>query len=149
MVNRKKSLSRLKLVDEKISGASEDKQTPFLSAIPETKKYDLEKHVLIQGLSGAVNDLTSDLPPEILRGKYSSDAGREPRKALDRSAPPIVRIDEIFDDIAVKAQANGIEKFLDHIGSRPLKVATLCSGTESPLLALELLTDSKCFSYLV
>jgi hypothetical protein len=51
-------------------------------------------------------------------------------------------ITEIFDHIANKAYNNGFHAVLNQLGSRELRVATLCSGTEAPLLALKMLSDS-------
>lgn len=33
---------------------------------------------------------------------------------------------------------SGFQEVIDHMASKPLRVATACSGTESPLLALEM-----------
>ncbi|KAK2793657.1 hypothetical protein FQN51_001169 [Onygenales sp. PD_10] len=82
-----------------------------------------------------------DYPPEILRGKYSSMPGKKPKPGLNRSLPPISKIEDIFDDISVNAERNGFDNFLKHLGSRHLRVATMCSGTEAPLLALEMVMD--------
>ncbi|KAL2374928.1 hypothetical protein RJ035_003387 [Blastomyces gilchristii] len=86
------------------------------------------------------DDLKSliNLPPEILRGKYSSAPGKRPKPGLNFNLPPISKIEDIFDDISINAEKNGFSDFLDHIGSRDLRVATMCSGTEAPLLALEM-----------
>jgi hypothetical protein len=51
--------------------------------------------------------------------------------------PPINDISEIFDDLVSRAPA--IKGVAEHIQGRKLRVATMCSGTESPLLALELI----------
>lgn len=58
---------------------------------------------------------------------------------------------EIFTDIAQKAMGLGLELVLERLDGRPLRVATACSGTESPLLALEMIQEGKlpvlmCFS---
>ncbi|EDN07154.1 predicted protein [Histoplasma mississippiense (nom. inval.)] len=86
------------------------------------------------------NDLRISInsPPEILRGKYHSLPGKKPKPGLDFNLPPISKIEDIFDDISINAERNGFNNFLDHIGSRDLRVATMCSGTEAPLLALEM-----------
>ncbi|ODH45084.1 hypothetical protein ACO22_00379 [Paracoccidioides brasiliensis] len=88
-----------------------------------------------------VNILTN-FPPEILRGKYSSLPGKKPKPGLNLSLPPISKIEDIFDDISINAERYGFNSVLEHIGSRELRVATMCSGTEAPLLALEMVIDS-------
>ncbi|KAI5288949.1 hypothetical protein KEM54_004637 [Ascosphaera aggregata] len=88
------------------------------------------------------DEVFSQLPPEVLRGMYTSMPGVRSKPGLNRHLPPLSRIEDIFDDIAKTAVKNGFEKFLDHLQSRELKVATMFSGTESPLLALHMLKDS-------
>lgn len=84
------------------------------------------------------------VPPEILRGKYFTVPGQRPKPGLDPTLPPINKIEDIFDDMVVTAERLGFDMFLQHIGSRDLRVATMCSGTESPLLALEMIVDGMC-----
>ena len=86
-------------------------------------------------------DTVMGFPPEVLRGKYSTVPGKRPKPGLDRSLPPISKIEDIFDDMVTTADRLGFGRFLQHIGSRDLRVATMCSGTESPLLALEMIVD--------
>ncbi|KAF7309902.1 Helicase C-terminal domain-containing protein [Mycena indigotica] len=54
--------------------------------------------------------------------------------------PPIHDISAIFDDLVSRIPK--IKKVAEHIQGRKLRVATMCSGTESPLLALELIQKS-------
>lgn len=54
-------------------------------------------------------------------------------------------LEEIFTDIAQKAMGLGLELVLKRLDGRPLRVATVCSGTESPLLALEMIQHGKFF----
>ncbi|KAK6438710.1 hypothetical protein LTR95_005085 [Oleoguttula sp. CCFEE 5521] len=68
----------------------------------------------------------------------------EPRnngKGLNLSLPPIHEIDEMFLDMVGKAQGLGLTDALQ-ILHRPLRVATMCSGTESPLLAMEMIAEA-------
>ena len=62
---------------------------------------------------------------------------------LNPNLKPLHKIDEIFADLTENALQNGLIKFLEAFGSRKLKVATLCSGTESPLLALQMVAESE------
>ena len=54
--------------------------------------------------------------------------------------PPISDIPAIFTDLV--AHVPDIARVAARIKGRPLRVATMCSGTESPLLALELIQAS-------
>jgi len=62
---------------------------------------------------------------------------------LDTNLPPLSNIDDIFADLTQRALDVGLSNFLEAIGSRPIKIATLCSGTESPLLALQMVQESE------
>jgi hypothetical protein len=80
--------------------------------------------------------------PEIVRSREPT-GGRRSRPALDRRLPPISDLTEIFDDIGRRAIELGFNAYLGHMKSRRLRVVTMCSGTESPLLALEKIADGK------
>ncbi|OQE11510.1 hypothetical protein PENVUL_c002G04166 [Penicillium vulpinum] len=76
----------------------------------------------------------ADEIPELRRGCMI------PRgRYLASDLPPLHTLTEIFADMASKALEMGFEHVLIRLGSRPLRVATMCSGTEAPLLALELI----------
>jgi len=62
---------------------------------------------------------------------------RSSRYWLDESLPVLSRPEEIFGDIVRRFPE--ISDLASKFG-RPLKVATMCSGTEAPLLALELVS---------
>ena len=56
---------------------------------------------------------------------------------------PIHDIGEIFEDMAIKAYNHlGLEQVIRNVG-RQLRVATMCSGTESPILAVQLVNDGR------
>lgn len=60
-----------------------------------------------------------------------------PKAPPDQSnLPPIHNIPSMFGDIV--ARVPKLLDVVDRLGGRPLRVATMCSGTESPLLALSL-----------
>jgi len=60
---------------------------------------------------------------------------------LDSSdLPPIHEIPAIFSDLV--SHIPKIRSVVEHIRGRKLRIATMCSGTESPLLALELIQKS-------
>lgn len=54
--------------------------------------------------------------------------------------PPINDISVIFSDLVSRIPK--IKDVAEHVAGRKLRVATMCSGTESPLLALELIQKS-------
>ena len=68
------------------------------------------------------------------------------KKAVKSSAPdaselpPIHEIPTIFDDLVKRIP--DIKDVAEHVSGRKIRVATMCSGTESPLLALELIQKS-------
>ncbi|KAF7770424.1 hypothetical protein Agabi119p4_6398 [Agaricus bisporus var. burnettii] len=60
---------------------------------------------------------------------------------LDSSElPPINEIPAIFSDLVSRIPK--IKSVVEHVQGRKLRIATMCSGTESPLLALELIQNS-------
>ena len=63
-------------------------------------------------------------------------------KGLDQSLPPLLDIGDIFTDITERALQLGLQNALDQFGDRPLRVATMCSGTETPILALQMIQDA-------
>jgi hypothetical protein len=74
------------------------------------------------------------------------------RKAVGRAAapdssdlPPINDIPAMFSDLV--SHIPQIKGVADYIQGRKLRVATMCSGTESPLLALELIQRSILEQY--
>ncbi len=56
---------------------------------------------------------------------------------------PISKNSEIFADMTKRALELGLDPVLKHFNGRKLKVATMCSGTESPLLALGLVSEGE------
>jgi hypothetical protein len=81
----------------------------------------------------------ADEIPELRRGCVI------PRgRYLASDLPPLHTLTDIFADMASNALKMGFEHVLSRLGSRPLRVATMCSGTEAPLLALELIQTGKC-----
>lgn len=56
------------------------------------------------------------------------------------SLPPIHDISQIFSDLV--GHTPQIKPIVEYLQGRSMRVATMCSGTESPLLALELIRRS-------
>lgn len=63
----------------------------------------------------------------------------------DSSLPPISRLPDIFLDIV--SRLSEVKTLAEHIEGRTLRVATMCSGTESPLLALNLISRAMTEMY--
>ncbi|KDQ61535.1 hypothetical protein JAAARDRAFT_30985 [Jaapia argillacea MUCL 33604] len=61
------------------------------------------------------------------------------------SLPPINAVPAMFSDLV--GRIPDIKKVIDHVQGRKLRVATMCSGTESPLLALDLIRRSALDQY--
>ena len=76
--------------------------------------------------------------PEVLHSQIP-----ERSRYLDTSLPPLYKLDEIYKDLADKALSLGLLDLVKKLAGRPLRVATVCSGTESPLLALEMIEKGK------
>jgi hypothetical protein len=100
------------------------------------KKKDTQQ----QKVGGDLADASSPSPnleiPEFGRSRVVNKA------YLDESLPPMHELEEIFKDLSKKALSLGFAAVIDCLAGRPLRVATVCSGTESPLLALEMI--QKC-----
>ena len=60
--------------------------------------------------------------------------------AAGEELPVISEPAAMFHDLASKVPK--LENFLKKMSHRPLRVATMCSGTESPLLALDKIADA-------
>lgn len=81
----------------------------------------------------------SEIPEHVhFRNQYGA-----PNNKLDLNLPPLHDLDEIYRCITQHAMDAGLLKFLDHMKGKALRVATVCSGTESPLLALEMVRKCK------
>ena len=87
--------------------------------------------------------------PELIRSSRLATAIRQPRTQLATNLPPLYNLDDIYEDITSNALVLGLKTVLKHLGGRALRVATMCSGTESPLLAMEMVQKSMSFSSLL
>ena len=69
---------------------------------------------------------------------------REPGapKGLDETLAPLCDIRDIFADMTTKALDSGLREALQHLRGHSVRVATMCSGTESPILALQRIQDT-------
>ena len=63
---------------------------------------------------------------------------------IEGTLPPISKIDEMFFDMTTKAwKYLGLQPAVQDLVQRKLRIATMCSGTESPLLALQMINIGK------
>ncbi|KAJ5657749.1 C-5 cytosine methyltransferase [Penicillium longicatenatum] len=90
------------------------------------------QHVTAACMANAQNGLP--VAPEFVHG-VTPARGRY----IAWDLPPMSNLEEIFTDLAQNAMRLGLERVLQRLDGRPLRVATVCSGTESPLLALEMI----------
>ncbi|KAJ6069289.1 hypothetical protein N7499_011176, partial [Penicillium canescens] len=73
--------------------------------------------------------------PELRRGYLVLET-----RYLANDMSPLHRLEDIFADMAAKALQIGLSDVICRLGKRPLRVATMCSGTEAPLLALGMIS---------
>lgn len=67
-----------------------------------------------------------------------------PRNGLSGDLPPIHDLKQIFEQVTLHAvHEDGFKDFLESLNGRELRVATVCSGTESPILALEMVVSRE------
>ena len=76
------------------------------------------------------------------------------QRGIDTSLPPMSDLHDIFGDIIDKALANGLYDTIADMEHKVIPVATMCSGTESPLLAWQMFQDGmflicKCYAILM
>lgn len=62
---------------------------------------------------------------------------------IDESLPPLSNNTEIFQDMVKKSVDLGMGKVVQHLQGHKLRIGTMCSGTESPILALNRLSECK------
>ncbi|KAL8794997.1 MAG: hypothetical protein Q9195_002445 [Heterodermia aff. obscurata] len=61
------------------------------------------------------------------------------RWAIEMGQPPMHDFEEIFADLASRAKQRGLLSALSHLNGRNLRIATMCSGTDCPILAARLI----------
>ena len=81
------------------------------------------------------NDGPADAEDGLLGGKANKKASPD-----ESPLPPISSIPSIFADLTKRA--DGLRTVASHLRGRKLRVATMCSGTESPLLALDMISNA-------
>ncbi|KAF9883832.1 hypothetical protein FE257_002769 [Aspergillus nanangensis] len=84
--------------------------------------------------------VASEIPEIVHSLPYSGPKSTRTQLAL--GLPPLFKLGDIYRSITARALELNLDDFLSHIGSRPLRVVTVCSGTESPLLSLEMVQEN-------
>ncbi|PWN45231.1 hypothetical protein IE81DRAFT_344924 [Ceraceosorus guamensis] len=111
--------------------ASSTKSKPSTSSsahwVPEFRKDRKVKY----------RDFVPDMPKATLMAAAAKD------DALEGRLPPMHDLDDIFADIVKRCDTTAIVELAKTLQGRPLRVATMCSGTESPLLALNLMSRAS------
>ena len=63
---------------------------------------------------------------------------------LDESQPPLFKLPGIFHDMVLNAwNKTPLKEAMETLSTKQIHVATMCSGTESPLLALDIIKEGK------
>ncbi|KAL2872557.1 putative SNF2 family helicase [Aspergillus lucknowensis] len=87
-----------------------------------------------------LKDVDQDTP-EIVRSRPYSGPMRL-RTQLALGLPPLYKLSDIYKSLTKRAIELDFDEVLRHLGERRLRVVTVCSGTESPLLALEMVREN-------
>ncbi|KAJ5933706.1 C-5 cytosine methyltransferase [Penicillium verhagenii] len=128
--NKKKSSSRQNAGDK--SDHESDSPQPATAEHDSDSESESSQQVTAAPTTTALNELL--LAPEFVHGTLP------PRNRYQAGhLPPMTTLEEIFTDLAQKALSLGLLDVLKRLNGRPLRVATVCSGTESPLLAIEMI----------
>ena len=63
---------------------------------------------------------------------------------LDESHPPLFKLPAIFHDMVLNAwNKTPLKDAMEGLSKKQIHIATMCSGTESPLLALDIIKEGK------
>ena len=81
---------------------------------------------------------------EIQKSKQE-DSAKALFRGLDQRLPPLSDMPGIFEDLIKRGLGDvaGFFEGLQHIRGQGLRIATMCSGTESPIIALQLINEGK------
>jgi site-specific DNA-cytosine methylase len=123
------------------SVVDEDMENVLLTDEKSSDDEDKEKDIEEEEATIALDNSTRPKPKSRARKKPPDDA--QHGKSIDFNLPPIDNIEEAFKDMAAKAQKLGLDDALDTVNGRQIKVATMCSGTESPLIAIKQISEAR------
>lgn len=85
-------------------------------------------------------DVNIEPEPKSVSRRRSQPPSKQNR-GLDLNLPPLDNISKIIEDMTSRAVELGLSQVLKELNGRPINVATMCSGTESPLLFLQMLSE--------
>jgi hypothetical protein len=103
------------------------------------------KETTIDSSSDEMSD--KDIPPAPAKAKSTPGGSSTTQniKGIAMDLAPIHEIPAMFSDLVSRMPE--MKRVADHLSGRKLRVATMCSGTESPLLALQLICRSLYEEY--
>ena len=82
--------------------------------------------------------------PSTARPKPAKTGRRRRQFCVDESLPPLSTLDAIFHDLVSRAwKLIPLEPAIHYLSTKQIHIATMCSGTESPLLAMNQIQDGK------
>ncbi|KAL5003338.1 hypothetical protein BDV10DRAFT_180471 [Aspergillus recurvatus] len=127
-----------------ISTLPSPSETVTVMPQPSTNSISGTGHNILSPIDNQTEQAPSRLDPntpELIHSQPYSGRMR-PRSKLAQHLPPLHKLSDIFNSLTERAIELGFDKVLGHLGDRRLRVATVCSGTESPLLALEMVKEN-------
>lgn len=89
----------------------------------------------------AISPTTGEMSDNDMNSDADDDANDEVSgntKGVDRSLPPITNVEEAFQDLVQNKPKAALDE-LANAGGFKIRVATMCSGTDAPIFALELI----------
>ncbi|KAI8849690.1 hypothetical protein BC829DRAFT_416581 [Chytridium lagenaria] len=131
-VDSRKRKSRV--VEESDEEEEEEKDEEDFETKSKAKK---QKASAKQTLLAPVTKKRAPRKPAAKKARKNDDDDEVEQKDSD-GLEPINKLTDMFDDM-VKRNPSFVEA-VKKLNGRPLRVATMCSGTESPLLALQLIS---------
>ena len=114
--------------------ASKPAPKPFTARRKQTPAKASRKQLKLNLKGGLETEEVSGLKEQRNTGKFR----------IDTSLPPLFDLGAIFHDMVSNAWRNiPLEEAIKSLSDKQIHIATMCSGTESPLLALGKIEDGK------
>jgi len=127
-----------------VSGDAEDDESEATDGVVPTEEEDDGDAVIDDEIDDIVVDRPKSKTKITATGKVKHVSVSRPSglKIISREGdlPPISDLQQMFDDVV--SRLPDLKSLFGKSGGRKLRVATMCSGTESPLLALGLMGRS-------
>ena len=126
-----------------MAGSNAKKRRNTSPTPPEAKLPKLgnaETNPLTPSLADQIQD--SDPPNLMLQGQGQGEDHKY--RGINNDYPPLSNLEDIYADMATKSLVLGFKKALVVMGNFKPRIATMCSGTESPILALTMFGDGRC-----